>query len=181
MEEEDASLNKRSSDRGALAAWWGRIGSNVVPIIAVGIAAVSVGVAQRATSSANGATESANSAVAESLRASERALHAAGQAQAAVSRIRSETRERIDETCRIQETKQRSDIESLRRTYEYLASLSSAELTQPLNRTILAGLPRTIREATIDDAPDYCDEPGVGLPEPDLRLPERPKNIPPSG
>lgn len=95
-----------------------------------------------------------------------------------VRELRSETAQRINETCRISETKQRSDVEALRRTYEYLGGLSGKQLAEPLNRAVLAGLPSTIREAETDDAPSYCDKPGVGLPEPDPKLPVRPRNIP---
>lgn len=111
--------------------------------------------------------------------------------QSQVDDLKSETAQRIDETCRISESKQRNDSTALASTYAYLAGLSPKEFGQPLNRAILAGLPRTIREAATDDAPSYCDSPGVGLPEPDPPLPclpgkrppppciERPRNLPP--
>jgi hypothetical protein len=90
----------------------------------------------------------------------------------------SETKNRIDQLCTVQETKQKSDVDALAQTYRYLAGLSGDELSQSLNKAVLAGLPRVIREAETDDAPRYCDDPGVGLPEPDPKLPKRPKNIP---
>lgn len=102
-----------------------------------------------------------------------------------------EQRDRVNDFCLIFETKQKSDVDSLAQTYRYLADLTPKQLATPLNRAILANLPRTIREATTDDAPDYCDEPGaaaekkgarpVGLPEPDDKIPERPPGIPGPG
>lgn len=107
-----------------------------------------------------------------------------------VDDLKAETSQRIDETCRISEAKQKNDSEALASTYAYLAGLRPREFGQPLNRAILAGLPRTIREATTDDAPPFCDQPGIGLPEPDPPRPcragmlskrciERPRNLPP--
>lgn len=91
----------------------------------------------------------------------------------------SETKKRIDQTCSIQETKQKNDVQALEQTYRYLSQLSGKELAQPLNKAVLANLPGVIREAETDDAPKFCDDPGVGLPEPDPVLPKRPPNIPP--
>jgi hypothetical protein len=89
-----------------------------------------------------------------------------------------ESRERLDATCTIFESSQRSDVDALAQTYRYLADLPPREMSSSLNRAVLANLPATIREATVDDAPGYCDAPGVGLPEPDPPLPKRPPNLP---
>lgn len=111
--------------------------------------------------------------------------------QGQVDDLERETAQRVDETCRITETKQANDSQALADTYKYLAALKPSEFGQPLNRAVLAGLPRTIRDATTDDAPSYCDKPGVGLAEPDPPVPcpangkkpknciERPANLPP--
>jgi hypothetical protein len=98
-------------------------------------------------------------------------------AQAAVRQSNRETAARVDQTCAISEAKQRSDSDALIRTYRYLSSLSGRQLAQPINRAILANLPVTIRAAQIDDAPAFCDKPGVGLPEPDPPLPCAPKHV----
>jgi hypothetical protein len=95
-----------------------------------------------------------------------------------LTNFKREAEERRHETCLINERKQRMDVDALQRTYEYLAGLSAEQLAQPLNRAVLAQLPRTVREAQVDDAPRYCDEPGVGEPEPDPRLPVAPENLP---
>lgn len=86
---------------------------------------------------------------------------------------------RTDQTCTVFEQQHKDDVDQLIATYRYLASLSGEELAQPLNRFVLGSLPGVIREAQTDDAPPYCDEPGVGLPEPDPVVPERPRALPP--
>jgi hypothetical protein len=88
-----------------------------------------------------------------------------------------EQADRIDETCRISETKQRTDVDALRRTYEYLAGLSGKQLDEPLNKAVLANLPSTIREAQVDDAPSYCKAKGVGLPGPSPAIPVKPPGL----
>lgn len=93
--------------------------------------------------------------------------------------LEQEGTERRDQSCLIFETKQRGDVRALERTYNYLSGLSAHELGESINRAVLANLPNVIREAQTDDAPAYCDEPNVGLPEPDDRIPKRPKNLPP--
>jgi hypothetical protein len=85
-----------------------------------------------------------------------------------------EQKARRDQACAISEAKQRRDIDSLRRTYDYLLTLSPTEKRDPINRAVLAGLPRTEADARLDDAPPYCDEPGIGEPEPDPTIPRRP-------
>lgn len=102
--------------------------------------------------------------------------------QGSLDKIESETEQRIDETCRISETKQANDIEALRATYEYLSGLERGQLDEPLNKAVLAGLPRTVREAQTDDAPDYCDaktkdDRDIGLPEPDVAIPTPPPGL----
>jgi hypothetical protein len=167
--------NRRAGDgsrwrrvAGHIGRWWTRYGRDVVPTLAVALAAYAV----------VGATTAARDA-----------RHAAHGAQAAVRQSNRETAARVDQTCAISEAKQRSDSDALIRTYQYLSSLTGHQLAQPINRAILANLPVTIRAAQIDDAPAFCDKPGVGLPEPDPPLPcvpkhvkgciARPRNLPP--
>jgi hypothetical protein len=105
----------------------------------------------------------------------------------ALERSNKERAERINESCTITEGKQRDDVSVLRRTYAYIADLTPAERRQPFNRAIIANLPVVEHEARTDDAPSYCDEPGVaaekrgakpvGLPEPDPVMPKRPPGI----
>lgn len=92
--------------------------------------------------------------------------------------LRDEGVQRRDQSCLIQEAKQRSDVAALKRTYDYLSGRTSYPQTQELRRIALAGLPRAFHEAELDDAPPFCDELGVGEPEPDPPLPERPAGLP---
>jgi hypothetical protein len=66
------------------------------------------------------------------------------------------------------------DVDQLRQTYAYLEQLRPGEFEQPINRFIVARLSETETAARTDTAPDYCDEPGLGRPEPDPVVPERP-------
>lgn len=105
----------------------------------------------------------------------------------AISRIDTEGVERRDQNCNILESQHLESVRGLRLTYDYLAGLTVAERQQPINRLLIAQLPQTERQARIDQAPEYCDEPGaaaeakgaepVGLPEPDPILPERPEAL----
>ncbi len=81
---------------------------------------------------------------------------------------------RRSQSCELFEAGHLADVKGLRRTYGYLAGLSTEQRAEPLNRLLLRVLPETEREARIDRAPAYCDEPRIGLPEPDPVLPERP-------
>lgn len=81
--------------------------------------------------------------------------------------------ERRDQMCRLFETQHAIDVERLYRTYEYLNDLPRAEWGKPLTRAIVVDLPRLEDEARRDSAPAFCDEEGVGLPEPDPDLPAR--------
>jgi hypothetical protein len=67
-----------------------------------------------------------------------------------------------------------ADVTQLRQTYFYLAQLRDDELGDAINRFVIARLPETERLARTDTSPDYCDAPGLGLPEPDPVLPKRP-------
>jgi hypothetical protein len=89
--------------------------------------------------------------------------------------VRREGSERRDQSCRIAERKQRADVERLHRTYAYLLrELRAGRTDTPLNIEVLRGLGQAEAEAREDDAPPFCDEPGVGLPEPDPVVPDRP-------
>jgi hypothetical protein len=86
-----------------------------------------------------------------------------------------EREKRTDQICRIDERKQQKDIRQLERTYGYLLrELRAGRMDQPLNVEILRGLQQTEADAREDDAPPFCDEEGVGLPEPDPVVPDRP-------
>lgn len=86
-----------------------------------------------------------------------------------------EANARRDETCRINEHQQEQDIRRLRQAYEYLDGLPAWKRERLLRpRAARAQLASLEADAMEDDAPAYCDEPDVGLPEPDPELPPRP-------
>lgn len=85
--------------------------------------------------------------------------------------ITGEGAERRDETCRIDEKAHLADVKRLERTYAYLGRLPRSEWGSNFTREIVLGMPALEEEARLDRAPAFCDEPGVGLPEPDPKLP----------
>lgn len=151
--------DKRAGDRTGLRAAWGRWGASVTTFLALCVSGWAVHIATDVSK--------------DSARTAQEAKHA-------VLEIRAESRQRIDDTCRINETRQKTEVDALKRTYEYLGGLTAQQLAEPLNKAVLAGLPATVRAALTDDAPAYCDKPGVGLPEPDPVVPRRPKSLPPA-
>lgn len=88
-----------------------------------------------------------------------------------------DSRERIDQGCKISEGKQLKDVTSLKATYKYLLALPPKQRRKGINGAIFAQLSSIEHEAEIDDAPAYCDQPNVGLPEPDPVVPERPAEL----
>lgn len=80
---------------------------------------------------------------------------------------------RIDQSCALAEQKQKDDVHQLRETYGYLVRHRDS-LDRGLAKEIVRALPEAEHRAQQDDAPPYCDEPNVGLPEPDLPIPPRP-------
>jgi hypothetical protein len=89
--------------------------------------------------------------------------------------LRDEIAQRRDQACVITEREQDAEVQALVNTYRYLSELTGEQLHDPLNRAVLRQLPMVEARARADNAPPYCDEEGVGLPEPDRRVPERPR------
>lgn len=94
-------------------------------------------------------------------------------------RIEAEATVRRDQNCIITERQQAREVRQLEGTYEYLLKQPRRELLHPgsLPREVFIRLPLTEEVAHEDDAPPYCDEPNIGLPEPDLKVPERPRAL----
>lgn len=88
-----------------------------------------------------------------------------------------DTKARINESCTIAERKQKKDVDDLKATYAYLLKLPPDQRRKGINGAILAQLPKSEAAAREDDAPSYCDEPNVGLPEPDTLVPDRPLEL----
>lgn len=89
------------------------------------------------------------------------------------ARIVSEGRERRDQSCLQNERRHLDDVQQLRNTYEFLEHLPRSEWGTPLTRAIVRQLPQIERDARVDVAPKFCDEHGIGLPEPDPVVPKR--------
>jgi hypothetical protein len=83
--------------------------------------------------------------------------------------------EHADQACLLFEKSHLRDVKQLRQTYKFLEETRGREVE--LRPFILAGLPAQEVEASNDDAPPFCDEPGVGLPEPDPVVPQRPEDL----
>lgn len=93
--------------------------------------------------------------------------------------FQAESTDRRDQTCTLFEKAQRDAVSQLRQTYDYLVSLTPKERHEGFNPAILANLPNVERIARTTGAPEYCNEPGVGLPEPDPVVPVRPPGLVP--
>lgn len=79
--------------------------------------------------------------------------------------------------CGLAEGVQLEHVHTLERTYDYLGKLEREDLTLTINRVVLANLAEQEREAHRDTAPGICDHFGLGLPEPDHAVPERPDTV----
>jgi hypothetical protein len=108
------------------------------------------------------------------LDAVERVAETARMTQIATER---EARERRDQMCRLFETDHAQDVERLRRTYAYLVRLTPEQRAGNLNQEVFRGLSQLEEEARLDSAPEFCDEPDVGLAEPDPVIPQRPARL----
>lgn len=108
---------------------------------------------------------------------------AVGLAAFSVGKVVKEARERQDQLCTIAERKQLADVRQLHSTYDYLAKKVAQDIDPNAGvislNDILASLPQVEEDAFFDDAPEFCDEPGVGLPEPDPEIPTRPFSLRP--
>lgn len=94
------------------------------------------------------------------------------------AKIQSEGRERRSQSCLSSEGKHLDEVNQLKRTYGYLER-NREHLNVGLAAEIMRVLPETERHAMHDAAPAFCDEPGIGLPEPDPKIPKRPAFLPP--
>jgi hypothetical protein len=95
---------------------------------------------------------------------------------AVVGYVKWEADTRADQNCHIWETIHARDVVQLADTYQYLAQLKPHQEDDPINVFIRIRLPETEAKAK-DIAPDFCDKPGLGLPEPDPVIPEKPESI----
>lgn len=84
-----------------------------------------------------------------------------------------ETTERRSQSCDLFEGQHLDDVKELRRTYKYIEALEPEEISSTLNQFVIRGLPELEDDARNDPAPEYCDDPNIGLPEPDPNLPPK--------
>lgn len=92
-------------------------------------------------------------------------------------RVSGEGQDRRDQTCVLFERQHETEVKRLAQTYRYLLGLSPEEQANPLNRAVAAQLPELEERVKTIAAPPYCDEPGVGLSEPNPEIPKRPEGI----
>jgi GAF domain-containing protein len=85
--------------------------------------------------------------------------------------------ERRHQICLADEREHLQQVDQLRVTYDYLSGLTDRQRRTALNRALLQQLPMVEKQANTDVAPEFCDEPNVGLPEPDPLVPERPPGL----
>lgn len=104
--------------------------------------------------------------------AAREAKAAATDAKQAIARSDKEGRDRRDQTCTIAERDYAFQVNQLRGTYRYLASLSKAESQSTLNQFVVRNLPQQERRLRLEHPPSFCDKPGIGLPEPNPVLPK---------
>jgi hypothetical protein len=82
--------------------------------------------------------------------------------------------ERIDQSCTTDEREHADNVRQLEQTYNALSSPTiRANLGPGLVTLIVSQMAELEKDARTDQAPPFCDEPGVGLPEPDPEPPER--------
>jgi hypothetical protein len=99
--------------------------------------------------------------------------------------VTSETRGRRDQACRGLELGHRQEVRQLRRTYRFYLDPPPSFRDLLSNPLVAQQLREDERAAQSDQdqygvfVPKYCDEPGVGLPEPDPKVPERPPELSP--
>lgn len=89
-----------------------------------------------------------------------------------------------DQLCMWFEPDHLEDVQELRRTYkrvpealEFYIAAAPEKLRPFLENAVATDVARLEAEARVDSAPAFCDEPGVGLPEPDPVVPKRPKGL----
>lgn len=102
--------------------------------------------------------------------------------------LEQEADDRQDGQCQIFEGQHLDDVTVLGNTYAFLLTVEPEDRNDALYKFAIRQLPTTEARAYRDRAPQYCDEEGIGLPEPDPEIPLRPKalkhlpsGIPPEG
>lgn len=102
----------------------------------------------------------------------------------ATDKITAETNERRDQACRGAEGLYKTELESLRQTYDLFANPPKGLEELVRDPRLVQQLHEQERDARKDNdrfgqfVTPSCDDPGIGLPEPDPEVPKRPKGLP---
>lgn len=107
----------------------------------------------------------------------DRATEAAEAAKRTAVQVRTETRERRNETCRLFERSYRAERARLGRTYDYLVATPAEQRGDQLFTTLVALLPSTELEARQSYPPSYCAPGDIGLPGENRPPPCRPDEL----
>lgn len=113
----------------------------------------------------------------------ERSLSAANEAKETTSRLEGEVTERRDVGCIGAEAKHAEEIRDLERTYEILRDPPAVYKELLKNPLVIDSFRETILAAVNDEdtlgefVSPFCDDPNIGLPEPDPILPETPQYV----
>jgi hypothetical protein len=172
-------MNRRLSDRHPWLALAERLWTNLVPLLALALALYAVLQVERRSEDIGRLALANEQRIEEGKQLATKAATLAG-------RLEREGRRRRDQACTQDERRHLDDVKRLRRTYEFLGGLPRSEWGTTLTKAIVRGLAEVERDARVDVAPRFCDEPGVeaerrgeppvGLPEPDPVIPE-PRNF----
>lgn len=90
---------------------------------------------------------------------------------------------RRSDNCRVFEGQHLQEVRQLRDTYRFLKGKPRPYQKGSIEDFAFKQLPRAEAESKSDsdllgaEVPKYCDEPGVGRPEPDPDVPKRPKAL----
>lgn len=71
-----------------------------------------------------------------------------------------------DQTCTLFERQEKTSVREVHNTYAYLEGLDLKDYGTSITRAIIQRLPQLRQDAKAARAPQYCNLPGVGLPEP---------------
>lgn len=106
-----------------------------------------------------------------------------GRSVDTTNRIEAETTERRDQACRGYEAVYRNEVKELGNTYDFFLHPPKEFEGLLKDPRVIQSLRDSERDARSDAdgygqfVPPACDDPGIGLPEPDPVAPPRPKEL----
>lgn len=102
----------------------------------------------------------------------------ARQANAIAIRVDRDARIRVNESCATAEQRYKAAVEQLANTYRYVVALSPEERRSTLNQFVIKAVPKQEADLRGLTPAKFCDDPNIGLPEPNPTVPARPPNFP---